>query len=216
MANFVGKRVVAEPMIQSKPDFCPFCDGRQIIKRGVRKNCLRQLQIYWCKSCRRYFSSLAGLKGVKYPPRVIARALCLYNLGHSQRETARRIALEHRITVPRRTITDWISGFRPITTFHRLRSAAVLEFPQEMLKERTLEHRQIYQYKVHLAKLALTVDAVAPHAAAKVKSYLLSVFEDFPDALFKDDTTASLEHQAGPDDPVQEAGCGLAVIEIRL
>jgi hypothetical protein len=44
-----------------------------------------------------------------------------------------------------------------------------------MLKERTLEHRQNYQYKVHLAKLALTADAIPPDVAAKMKSYLFSV-----------------------------------------
>jgi len=37
------------PTIQSKPDFCPTCDGRRIIKRGLRKNCFRRLQIYSCK-----------------------------------------------------------------------------------------------------------------------------------------------------------------------
>jgi hypothetical protein len=37
------------PTIQTRPDCCPICDRRQIIKRGVRKNSLRQLQIYWCK-----------------------------------------------------------------------------------------------------------------------------------------------------------------------
>jgi hypothetical protein len=26
------------PTIQSRPDFCPACDGRRIIKRGLRKN----------------------------------------------------------------------------------------------------------------------------------------------------------------------------------
>jgi transposase-like protein len=100
--------------IQVKPDFCPLCDGRQIIKRGLRKNSFRHLQIYLCKDCGKYFSSLAGLKGVKYPPRVIARALCLYNLGHSQGQTARRLASERRITVPRRTISDWVGAYRSI------------------------------------------------------------------------------------------------------
>jgi transposase-like protein len=204
MANSLGKHIVRGPVIQSKQDFCPFCDGRQIIKRGLRRNSRRHLQIYWCKDCSKYFSPLAGLKGVKYPPRVIARALCLYNLGHSQEATARRLALECRVTVPRRTLSDWISGYRPITTFHRLRSAAVLEFSQQMLKERTLEHQQVYQYKVHLAKLALTAGAVAPHVAAKVTSYLFSVFEDFPDALFQDDRTAALEPQAGPGNPFSQ------------
>jgi transposase-like protein len=181
--------------IQSKPDFCPLCDGRRIIKRGMRKNSFRQLQIYFCRDCDRYFSSLAGLKGVKYPPRVIARALCLCYLGHSQEEAARRIKSEHRITVPRRTISDWISGYRSITTFHRLRAAAILEFPGGMVRERTQNHQQVYQYKVHLAKLARMADVVPRDVAAKVKTYLLSVFENFPDALFQEDRTASLDQQ---------------------
>jgi transposase-like protein len=96
--------------IQSKPDFCPVCDSLQIIKRDLRKNSFRHLRIYFCKDCCKYFSSLAGLKGVKYPPRVIGRALCLYNLGLSQGEAAKRTAAEHRLTVSRRTISDWISG----------------------------------------------------------------------------------------------------------
>jgi transposase-like protein len=198
MASFLSKDAVMGTTIQSKTDFCPFCDSRQIVKRGLRKNSHRHLQIYRCRDCSKYFSPLAGLKGVKYPPRVIARALCLYNLGHSQAETASRLASECRVTVPRRTVSDWISGYRPITTFHRLRSAAILEFSHEMLRQRTLEHQQVYQYKVHLAKLALTADAVAPNVAAKVRSYLLSVFEDFPDALFQNDGTPSLEPQASP------------------
>jgi transposase-like protein len=189
------------PTIQSKPDFCPACDGRRIVKRGLRKNNFRHLQIYWCRDCGGYFSSLAGLKGVKYPPRVIARALCLYNLGHSQQEAARRIASEHRITVPRRTISDWISGYRSITTFHRLRARAILEFGRGMLKRRTLDHQQVYQYKVHLAKLALTAGTIPQDVAVRVKSYLLSVFEDFPDSLFQEDKTANLDHAAAASDP---------------
>jgi hypothetical protein len=161
----------------------------------VRKNSRRQIQIYWCKDCARHFSFLAGLKGVKYPPRVIARALCIYNLGHSQEQTARRIGAEFRIAVPRRTISEWILGYRSITTFHRLRSAAIQRFGQSMLKERTLEHLQNYQYKVHLAKLALTADAVPRHVAAKVKSYLFGVFDGFPDTLFRDDDIPVLEEQ---------------------
>jgi transposase-like protein len=194
--------------IQSKPDFCPVCDGRQIVKRGLRKNSFRQLQIYFCKDCRKYFSSLAGLKGVKYPPRVIARALCLYNLGHSQEEAARRIASEHRLTVPRRTISDWIAGYRSITTFYRLRAAAILKFPDGMLKNRRLEHQQVYEYKVHLPKLELMTQVVPRDVAAKVKNYFFSIFEGFPDALFQEDTdtTTNLDEQAKVETPPAAAG----------
>ena len=194
------RRLPQGPTIQSKPDFCPTCDGRRIIKRGLRKNSLRHLQLYFCKDCGKYFSSLAGLKGVKYPPRVIARALCLYNLGHSQEETVRRIASEHRIKVPRRTVSDWISGYRSITTFLRLRAASIQKFPAGMLKARRLEHQQVYEYKVHLAKLALMPHALARDVAVKVESFLLSIFEGFPDVLFQEDETASLDQQAAPQD----------------
>jgi transposase-like protein len=200
VASDVKKSPSLGPTIQSRPDFCPACDGRRIIKRGLRKNSFRQLQIYWCKDCGGYFVSLVGLKGVKYPPRVIARTLCLYNLGHSQEEAARRIALEHRVTVPRRTISHWISGYRSITTFHRLRAAAIVQFGPRMLQERALQHQQIYQYKVHLAKLALTAPVIPAHVAARVRNYLLSVFEDFPDFLFQDDGTANLERRETPGD----------------
>lgn len=186
--------------VQSKPDFCPRCDGRRIIKRGLRKNSFRRLQIYWCKDCGGYFVSLVGLKGVKYPPRVIARSLCLYNLGHSQEQAARCIASEHRITVPRRTISHWINGYRSITTFHRFRAAAILEFGQSMLQERTLEHQQTYQYKIHLAKLGRIERVVAIHTAVKVKNYLFSVFKDFPDFLFREDSPAKLDQHTAPAD----------------
>ena len=62
------------PTIQAKADFCPTCDGRRIIKRGLRKSCFRRLQIYSCKDCGGYFVSLAGLKGVKGGSRSESRA----------------------------------------------------------------------------------------------------------------------------------------------
>jgi hypothetical protein len=185
------------------------CDGRRILKKGLRKNSFRHLQIYFCKDCTKYFSSLTGLKGVKYPPRVIVRALCLYNLGESQEQVARRIAKEHRITVPRRTVSDWISGYRTITTFHRLRAAAIEKFPAGMLRQRSLEHQQVYEYKVHLAKLALMDHAVPRDVAAKVERYLLSIFVDFPDVLFQEDKTTNLDQQATPQDKSLEPPAAL-------
>jgi len=182
-------------VIQAKPDCCPFCDGRRTVKRGLRRNSLRHLQLYWCRDCGRYFAPLMGLKGVKYPPRLIARALCLYHLGFTQEEAARRILAEHHIRVPRRTIANWIAGYRPITTFHRFRSAAVLQFGHTMLREQILDHRQEYHYKVHVAKVALTANAVPPGVSSKVESYLFSVFENFPHHLFRDQEMESASHQ---------------------
>lgn len=204
MRYFIDNNRSAGPVIQSKPEACPFCDGRQIMKRGLRKNTYRKLQLYRCGDCGRCFAPLQGLKGVKYHPRVIARALCLYSLGNSQPQTARHIESEHRIAVPRRTLSDWITRFRPITTFHRLRRAAIAEFSQKMLKARTLEHQQIYQYKVHLAKLGLALDGLPPQVASKVRTYLLSVYEDFPDALFRRGDISNHEHLGEGDGQLQQ------------
>jgi ATP-dependent exoDNAse (exonuclease V) beta subunit len=67
-----------------------------------------------------------------------------------------------------------------------------------MLKERTLEHQQVYQYKVHLAKIAHMAEAIPVNVASKVSNYLLSIFEDFPDDLFQENKTANLDEQAAP------------------
>lgn len=186
-------------VIQAKPACCPYCDGRQIVKRGLRKNSYRQLQVYFCKDCTRKFTALAGLKGIKYPPRIIVRALCLYHLGHSHQQTSLRILSEHRITVPRRTITDWIASYRGITTFHALRTEALVQFRNAMVKERTLEHQQIYQYKLHRAKLALLQDSISLNAYEKLERYLECVFEDFPDHLFEDAHSRDLEQDDNID-----------------
>jgi len=193
MPRVMKKRVALGTTIQSKPDFCPNCDGRHIIKHGLRKNTHRQLQVYLCRDCGRFFSSLVGIKGVKYPPRVIARALCLYHLGHTQEEVAKRLASDHRLTVPRRTISDWLSCYRSVTTFRRLRDRAIEKFGKAMLKGRKLEHQQVYEFKLHLAKLDFMADAVPADVAAKVKNYLFSILEGFPDELFQEDKTANLD-----------------------
>lgn len=55
-----------------------------------------------------------------------------------------------------------------------------------------------------MAKLALIVDAAPDGVAAQVRTYLLSIFEDFPDALFQDNQTAKLE-STPQDAPAKQA-----------
>lgn len=45
---------------------CPNCDSKNIIKRGIRKNILLEIQLYYCKQCDKTFSP-ALIKKVKYP-----------------------------------------------------------------------------------------------------------------------------------------------------
>jgi competence CoiA-like predicted nuclease len=45
MARVMKKRAALGTTIQSKPEFCPKCDGRHLIKHGLWKNTHRQLQV---------------------------------------------------------------------------------------------------------------------------------------------------------------------------
>jgi ATP-dependent exoDNAse (exonuclease V) beta subunit len=68
-----------------------------------------------------------------------------------------------------------------------------------MLKERTLEHRQNYQYKIHLPKLRLTAKAIPPDVATKTTNYLFSILDGFPDELFCDERIENLDQQVMPE-----------------
>jgi len=135
---------------------------------------------------------MAGLSGATYPPNLIAEALCSYNLGHSQAEVARTLSKTHRVSVPPRTLSDWIARYKPITTIARLRpQIAALFSPNDVVMYRLLEHCLLYRFAVHRGKLALLTDAVEDGARQRVAGYLEAIFGDvFPDSLFqREDTT---------------------------
>jgi transposase-like protein len=91
--------------IQAKPIACPFCDSRSIVKKGARRNTYRQIQIYRCNSCFKYFSS-TDLSRHKYPAHLLVKALCLYYRGYSQENVSRLLYARHHIRIPRRTISE--------------------------------------------------------------------------------------------------------------
>ncbi|MCL5958812.1 MAG: PD-(D/E)XK nuclease family protein [Chloroflexi bacterium] len=172
--------------INTKPTFCPYCDSRAIIKKGSRKNLYRRIQLYFCKTCRKYFSPLP-LKRVKYPPRLILRAISLYDLGYSQEEVSKLMTAKYHLTIPRRTISDWAERFAPICTFQRLRpDAKSLYKPEKIIASLNLDHNQVYRFRIHRAKLDLPTNAVPERTLDRLKQYLASIQDkDFPHDLFR-------------------------------
>lgn len=184
--------------IQVKPRFCPHCDSRRIIKKGTRKNQHRLVQIYFCKSCFRYFTT-ADIQKTKYPPYVIMRSISLYHLGYSQAEVSRLIRIRHRLDIPQRTISQWITKYRPICSYSRLRdSSRQLFLPQEIIKSQLLDHCQLYTFKIHRAKLALLAARLLPSAREHLHEYLHSVFgEQFPHYYFRSGDTSGAQSKNG-------------------
>jgi hypothetical protein len=138
---------------------------------------------------------------VKYDPFHILKALSLYNLGYSQSRVSSLLASRHHVQVPQRTISSWIARYAGLCAFKNLRQKAMhLYSPMQMIGAQRLEHRQVYSYKFHRAKLEL-LQGVLPRREdyERLRTYLLSITGgEFPDRLFiqGDGLAASTKHLA--------------------
>ena len=170
---------------------CPACQATYVIKKGRRRNRLRTTPLYQCNECGHRFIGEAG-KHKTYPLKTILEAVSTFNLGHSLSETQTIIRRKVHLDIPERTIRSWISQYRPLTTYARLRNAAKTHFaPTAIIRARTLEHRQVYRFQIHEAKLKLLLGSPLHHAFESIHTYLRTVDRDFPHNLFQ-----STEHRS--------------------
>ncbi len=174
-------------MIQAKIRSCPYCDSRNLIKKGVRKNHTRALQVYRCLNCRKYFTPLSAIR-TKYSPELISRSLLLYYQGLTQENVSLLMKRKHKATIPRRTIGKWITGYKTICTFSTLRSKAISRnHSSSLTTSYALNHRQVYIYKKHDAKLNLLLQTLDSISAKRLSSYLEDIMKPtFPHNLFQE------------------------------
>jgi transposase-like protein len=164
---------------------CPNCSSAHIIKKGVRKNLLQQVQLYHCKECNKTFS-LQLIKKVKYPPKIILKAISFYNLGYTQKQVAKEIAKRHHVKIPQTTISEWINQFKNICRFIRFRAQAIKLFkPEDIIFSHNLQHKQVYKYQLHKAKLELIKKELPELKHQLLKNYLEKIpTQDFPHHIF--------------------------------
>jgi transposase-like protein len=187
-------------MIQTKPTCCPYCDSRFIVKKGVRKNTTRQLQLYRCTACYKYFTQLSGLK-TKYSPELIARALLLFYQGQTQEAIVRIFKAKYKVRLSRHTLGRWVGKYKRICTFYPLRHRALNLFAKEkLITQATLEHRQMYIFEKHEAKVQQLCPTLGHKNGEKLNAYLDEVMQStFPHPLFRDEpeTEANNNTSAG-------------------
>jgi transposase-like protein len=106
---------------------CPACNATYVIRKGKRRNRLRTTPLFQCNECGHRFIGEAG-KHKTYPLKTILEAISTFNLGHSLNETQSILRRRGHVDIPDRTIRSWISQYRPLTTYARLRSAARTHF----------------------------------------------------------------------------------------
>jgi len=88
---------------------CPNCGSKNLIKKGIRKNKLKEVRVYFCKDCLKKFSD-SNFINKTYSISQIVKALTYYNKGLTIKEVS------EKRSIPTSTIANWIIEFRDVFT----------------------------------------------------------------------------------------------------
>jgi transposase-like protein len=69
---------------------CSFCEGQNTAKAGQRTKREGKEQKYYCKTCKKYFSS-SPMPHKTYSPKVILNGITYYNTGHKLDATRKKL-----------------------------------------------------------------------------------------------------------------------------
>jgi transposase-like protein len=170
---------------------CPTCQSTYVIKKGQRKNKLEVCQLWFCKLCPKTFTAKIT-KHKTYPIKAIVEGLSLYNKGYSLAETCLLLKKYSALPIHPSTLSAWLKEFASLTPYQRLRTAgATIYEPKNIIKTVRLQHKQIYAYRVHLAKLELLLGHKQTAHLAPIRDYLLEMLVDCPHSLFLESQRAS-------------------------
>jgi putative transposase len=107
LRNKVSDSLVIQPV---NPQSCPYCQSKEIIKRGVRHNSYGDIQRFSCKVCGKWFVINLGFEKMKASPQVITSAMQLYFSGTSLRNTAKFLRLQG-VKVSHVSVYKWIKKY---------------------------------------------------------------------------------------------------------
>jgi len=152
---------------------------------------MRTLQLFQCPECLHRFSGGPG-KNRTYPLKLILDAVSTFNLGYSITNTRSILRRRFHLDVPDRTINSWLTTYRSVSTYSRLRAAGKKLFdPRSITVSRFFEHRQVYRFQVHNAKVELSLQSPTHRHLSPLRGYLTSIQRDFPHHLFQNTTERS-------------------------
>ena len=163
---------------------CPSCSSTDTIRFGTRIAARKTVQIYKCRSCNGSFTTNT-LKYTQYPASAIVTSITNYNIGHTLEETRDILSRRHRLKVPLPTVHSWVRRYTDICTFTTMRNRYALD-PAELVKSKKLQHRQVYNFKIHTLKLN-----IAAKKFPTLRKYLYAVYNRCPDDLFTQENRCS-------------------------
>ncbi len=178
-------------LIGAELERCIFCNGTHITREGKRYKKLETVQLWYCRTCDRVFTPQRA-KGKTYPLKVILESLITYYRGDTRESTAQRIKERFGVAVPARTLSTWLSEYRELTTYARLRNDLAKQFPpQRIIRAVRLHHQQVYDYRIHHGKLESALSRPQQQHLKPIQRYLTEMADSCPHHLFQSDARAS-------------------------
>jgi ATP-dependent exoDNAse (exonuclease V) beta subunit len=118
--------------------------------------------------------------------RLILETVSTFNLGYSLTETQRLLHTRFHRNIPERTISSWLTEYRPLATYSRLRTYGKKLFaPDTMIRTINFDHQQVYRHQIHRAKLKILLDSPLHSAFAPLTKFLEGLETNFPNHLFQ-------------------------------
>jgi len=179
------------PAAMSAPSHCPYCSGKDIVKRGLRQKKYETVQLYLCNQCKKTFTPYK-VKGKSFPLSTILEGLTLYNLGYSLEEACQRLKEQFGLEVKPSTLNEWVKEFEPLCRYSRLRPYGLKLFsPAQVIQTTHLFHRQVYDFSVHRAKLALLLQEYKNGRFDNLREFLEAIQSECPHQFFKEGERSS-------------------------
>lgn len=181
---------------------CPYCESKNFVRRGMRKNKFQTVQLFLCKNpeCGKTFTQ-SDVKGKKFPLNVIVAGITLYNQGYTLEQCCKALERKFNVPVPEvvgvstasgvsmaptpDTLASWIEEYKPLCRFERMRPYALKMYkPKDMIEEVTMAHRQLYRFRYHRAKIRLMLEEFGNRNLSRMKDYLDAVTSETPHQYF--------------------------------
>lgn len=177
----------ARRLVGADLERCIVCNGTEITREGKRYKKLEIVQLWYCHTCDRVFTPLRA-KGKTYPLKIVLESLMFYYRGETRARTAQRVKERFGIAVPARTLSAWVSEYRELTTYARLRDELATRFrPHRIIRAVRLHHQQAYEYRIHQAKLESTLSLPKQRHLQPIQKFLTDMADSCPHHLFQSD-----------------------------
>lgn len=118
--------VTTPELMERAAECCPYCESKDFVKRGVRKNKHQEVQLYVCRNieCGRTFTS-RNIKGKQFPWPVVLDAISYHNLGYTFGQCSDILEAKLGMKPQAETVASWYEQYKPLCRFERLRPYAM-------------------------------------------------------------------------------------------